>query len=123
MPRGGPRPNAGRKPTLLAVPCDTHDTDPCPSPSGCVNRRRRAGLEVPSRTPSEDPLWRGYFWGDLAEFLSDYENHAEISTAAIQAQPDAARIWAIRDEIVAECERRSRAAPRRFLEAYEKVKL
>ena len=39
MPRGRPR-------TLLAVPCDTHGSEPCPSPNGCLNRRERAGLTV-----------------------------------------------------------------------------
>lgn len=37
---------AGRPRTLLRVPCDTHGDAPCPNPSGCKNRRERAGLPV-----------------------------------------------------------------------------
>lgn len=46
MPRGGPKPGAGRPKTLLSVPCDVHGLAPCPSPKGCTNRRERAGLAV-----------------------------------------------------------------------------
>lgn len=63
---------------------------------------------------SDRAAWRGHFFGEAAAFLRAYEAQVEISTASIDALPDRATIWAIRDEVVEFLEARAKNAPAAF---------
>ena len=68
-------------------------------------------------TRDDRKRWRGHFFAEAADLLREYAESSEGSADAIDAQPDAADIWAIRDEVVAFLDRRSDGAPDRFLKA------
>lgn len=66
-------------------------------------------------TREDRKRWRGHFFAEAADLLRQYAESAEVSAAAIDAQPDAADIWAIRDEVVTLLEKRADGAPDRFI--------
>ena len=73
-------------------------------------------------TQQDRKAWRGFWYGELYEYLNTYQDTTELTATAIWEQPDAKQIWAIRDSILKQLYAKMESPPERLFESMQNGK-